>query len=182
MVPDPFIRLMRGVVALGALVAFVWLSLDALKDVIDADSGVVPSYNDWALYWLTALAALVGGVTAVAFGQSPPPLPAPPEPNPNPDAVPGPPPSPEPASTLTFTSLSSANLSALARSVSFGKISVAIVGMLYILLYLGFGVAACFVWGANFDEVSQPVKNLALTFAGMALPIAQGFFSIPSRA
>lgn len=178
MVPDWFLKLVRGLAALGALVSFAWLSLDALKDVMNAESGVVPSYNDWALYWLTALAALVGGVTAVAFGQSPPSLPDPPGPNPNVAVARTP--RAAPSSRLTLSSLSSANFSALARSVSFGKISVAAVGMLYILVYLGFGIAACFVWGANYEEVSQPVKNLALTFAGMVLPIAQGFFSTPS--
>lgn len=147
---------MRGVIALAAAVAFAVLSWDVMEDVRDAGNGQVPSYGDWDLYLVTALSALVGGVVAVAFGQTPPPKP--------PDPV-------------TFGAIANENFEGVARSISFGKIAGAGIGIVYVLVYFALGLAACIVWRANPNEVSQPVQNLALTFIGMVLPIAQGFFS-----
>jgi hypothetical protein len=43
-------------------------------------------------------------------------------------------------------------------------------------VYIVLGIAAAVTWVFNPNETSALVKNLAVTFVGMAIPIVGGFF------
>lgn len=67
--------------ALVTLVAFAALSCITIRDVTQTGAGGPPTYSDWVTYLSTAVAAFVGGVVAVAFGQAAPTPPPPPDPS-----------------------------------------------------------------------------------------------------
>jgi hypothetical protein len=111
--------------------------------------------SDAFVYVATALAALVGGIVAVGFGQKPPP------------------------SGVNFAAQTS--LVALGALVSpLTALNWAeILGAAYATVYVLFGLAAIVTWTMGPNSVPTPplVKNLATTFLGMAIPIISAFFS-----
>jgi hypothetical protein len=148
---DPMTQWIRVGLVFLAIAAFAVLFTMAIVQVWQATPGKPPQYSDPYLYVATGLAALVGGIFAVAFGVK--------------KTSGGP-------STTNFTTLG---------SLPSGPVSAAaILGGIYALVYVAVGVAALATWVLKPDEVSDLVKNLGTTFLGLALPIVAAFFQPPS--
>ncbi|WP_405925190.1 hypothetical protein [Streptomyces sp. NBC_00035] len=153
-IPPVVIRGLTALLALTALGGFVAVSFHAISASISAQ-GSAPKFNDAYLYVTTALSTLVGGVVALGFGQKPPsnddnpPLPVT-------EAVEG--------------------LSAVVTGKKPADVG-AWIGAAYAILYVLLGIVAIILWMVKPDLVADPVKALASTFLGLALPIARGYFA-----
>jgi energy-coupling factor transporter transmembrane protein EcfT len=108
---------------------------------------------------LNGLAALVGGIVAVAFSIKPP---------------------PKLGAVRQLRSLSRTNL------ISLGQFAAprgteqlkTILGAVYAIVYVALGFAAIATWAYYGSARTPPdVKSLATTFAGMITPIVMAFFS-----
>jgi hypothetical protein len=108
--------------------------------------------SDAFIYVATALAALIGGIVAVGFGQKPPAF-----------------------ASATIAHNASALGIFLTSLPNWGWAEV--LGGIYATIYVVFGIAAIVTWVVGPANPTPPiVKNLATTFLGMALPIIASFF------
>jgi hypothetical protein len=159
-IPPPVIRALVAFLALGSIIAFAVIFGVGIGDVVSAKNGTPPNPNDAFLYVATALATLVGGIVAVGFGV--------PMPTPQKDeSGPG-----RPAGNPSLVSQSIDGLGSLAVPLTAVR---QVIGALYAIVYMSFGVAAGVVWLANSEETSDLVKNLATTFLGLVIPIVAAY-------
>jgi hypothetical protein len=169
-IPNPVVRALVALIALGAIIAFAWLTWIACQEVMDAADGVAPTPSDAFVYVATAIGALVGGIVAVGFGvPAPPSGPTPGTPTPG-TPTPGTP-TPGPNPSLLKTSVDA--LGSLALPIA--SAIRAVIGSIYAIVYVGFGIFAGVVWVGNSNETSDVVKNLAVTFIGLVIPIVAGY-------
>ena len=154
-IPAAVVRVLVAVLALVAIVAFALIFFDGISDVLDASPADPPVPGEGLLYVSTAIASLVGGIVAVGFGV---PLPA----N-GPDA-------------LTNRGLLAGSIRGLG-SITWPTLADVRqwIGAIYAIVYIIFGIAATVVWIAKADETSSLVKNLAMTFVGLVVPIVAAF-------
>jgi hypothetical protein len=188
-ITDPLIQWIRVALVFLALAAFAILFASAMYQVWAAPTGKPPQYNDPYLYVATGLAALVGGIFAVAFGArtasgagATTPVPAV---APAPAAAPAAPPAPAApdggsAGPARMPALVGSNLSSLGSVPALSDDMQAILGGVYALVYVIVGIAALTTWVFHPNEISDLVKNLGTTFLGLALPIVTAFFRPPS--
>lgn len=149
-VPSGVVAALRILVTIAGLVAFVAMFGWGMYKVWTKNT---KPDTDAFVYVATALAALVGAIVAVGFGQKPP------------DHVSGP--------------LSSNALALGAFLISPRWDWAAVLGGAYATVYVLFGIAAIVTWVAGPATPTPPlVKNLATTFLGMALPIIAAFFKL----
>jgi hypothetical protein len=181
-ISDPLIQWIRVALVFLALGAFAVLFADAILLVWTAPSGKPPQYNDPYLYVATGLAALVGGIFAVAFGAKT--SRAAVAPAGSGAATAGNPAPAAPSMPTVTTSGTPRTMSALAGS-NFGNLGSVpaltdsmqtILGAVYSLVYVLVGIAALATWVIHPNEISDLVKNLGTTFLGLALPIVTAFF------
>ena len=154
-IPEPVIRFLVALLALGAIVGFAILFGSGVQSVWSAAKGQPPTYNDAYLYVATTLGALVGGIVAVGFG----------------------------VSTDTGGgggggggSLLEANLTGLGRIALPAVDAGALVGALYAIVYLLMGAVAVVAWVSHPNETSSLIKNEATTFLGLLVPVVAGYF------
>jgi hypothetical protein len=133
------------------IVGFAVLFATAVTQVWQAAPGKPPQYSEPYLYVATGLAALVGGIFAVAFGIK--------------QVQAGQPPQ----------SMVGHNFSTLGSIPNVPPTATTILGGIYALAYVALGVAALTTWVLHPNEVSDLVKNLGTTFLGLALPIVGAF-------
>lgn len=149
------LRWITVIVVFLAIVAFAALFGAAIAQVWTAAAGKPPQYSQPYLYVATALAALVGGIFAVAFGVK----------------------TPDPKTNLSTQQL---NVHTLASAPGQPPMVSIAVGTLYLIVYLALGIAALVSWVIHPSEISDLVKNLGSTFLGLALPIVRAFFDTGS--
>jgi hypothetical protein len=148
---DPMTQWTRVGLVFLAIAAFTVLFAMAILQVWQAPSGKPPEYGEPYLYVATGLAALVGGIFAVAFGVK-----------------------------KASGGLGGPNFTTLGSLPNVPEAAAAILGGVYALAYVAVGVAALATWVLRPDETSDLLKNLATTFLGLALPIVSAFFQPPS--
>lgn len=158
-ISDPLIQWIRVGLVFLALMAFAVLFGAAITQVWTAHHGRPPEYGDPYLYVATGLAALVGGIFAVAFGAK--------------SSTSTPP-------TTMAPAIVGSNLSNLGSVPALTESTQTILGAVYALVYVLVGVAALTTWVFHPNEISDLVKNLGTTFLGLALPIVAAFFRSPS--
>ena len=158
-ISDPLIQWIRVGLVFLALVAFAVLFGAAISQVWTAHHGRPPLYADPYLYVATGLAALVGGIFAVAFGAKSS--------------------SSTPSGTVMPTMVGT-NLGNLGSVPALTESMQTILGAVYALVYVLVGVGALTTWVFHPNEISDLVKNLGTTFLGLALPIVAAFFRSPS--
>jgi hypothetical protein len=135
-----------------ALIAFVALYGYLIYAAI---RGFAPSRldNELATTLIAGLAGLVGGVVTVAIGVSPPKTP--------PEATAG----------------KQQPQAADAQAGGTRQVTRAVLIWAYLICYIAMGALAivtAIVWA---DFATEPLRNLAGIFVGLALPAARGFFS-----
>lgn len=158
-IPQPVVRALVAFLALLAIVAFALVFYVGLKDVVNAPNNAPPTPSDPLVYFATALASLVGGIIAVGFGV---PLPS--------DGGLVKPPQPTPSRVeMSLTGLTSITWPVAKPAPR------QVIGAAYAIIYVATGAAACVVWALNPSETSSLVKNLAMTFVGLVIPIVAGF-------
>lgn len=52
-----------------------------------------------------------------------------------------------------------------------------LIGSAYVIVYLVLGIVAVTTWIAHPNEITGLVKNLALTFVGLLIPIASAYLT-----
>jgi hypothetical protein len=134
-------------VALALLLGFAVMAVAAVVDAWTRAPGPSP-YAGGYVYTFTALATLVGGICAVAFGQAPP------------QQAPG---------GLRLRELRSPQT--LRQRYGGG----AILTVIYVGVYILCGVAAIGTWALRQDEASDLLKNFSATSFAMFLAIARGY-------
>lgn len=67
-------------------------------------------------------------------------------------------------------------LRSLSKVTSAGTSTKQVIGATYVTAYIGIGVASAVTWFANGDVISDAVKGIATTFAGMVIPIVAAYF------
>jgi hypothetical protein len=152
--PNPAIVYLSAVIVSSVIVAFAWIFAKEIWH------GWHPPVPDWILALhnpLNALAALVGGIVAVAFAVKKPPQ--------------------EKRSLRTSRTANLVSLGAFVAPSVDDKLKVAL-GTIYAAVYVGLGLMAIGTW-AYVGSVQTPadVKGLATNFAGMITPIVLAFFS-----
>jgi hypothetical protein len=135
-----------------ALIAFVALYGYLIYAAI---SGFAPSRidNELANTLIAGLAGLVGGVVTVAIGMS------------------------SPTTSPQATVRTQQPHAAQALTEETRQRARAILIWAYLICYIAMGALAivtAIVWA---DQASEPIRNLAGIFVGLALPAARGFFS-----
>jgi len=153
-IPDIVLRALAALLAVVAGVGFAFMFGDAISDVWAATDGQPPRQTESYLYVATTVAALVGGIVAVGFG------------------VPG----PANGDGGGRNALLATNVTGVGSLVLAGLGPAAVIGSLYAIVYILWGLAALVTWMMMPDQTSDLVKNLATTFLGLALPIVSGFF------
>jgi hypothetical protein len=128
--------------------AFAAFSLWAMIQTWVAAAGSIPRFSEPFAYFSTAIAALVGGIVAVGFGLKPPP---------GPSSGPG-------RLTRSLNGLSRLGISQVLLTI-------------YVMVYLVCGVGAILTWVIRPPETPDIVKNLALAFMGMLIPVVTAYFS-----
>ena len=148
---DPIVQWIRVGLVFLAIVGFALLFGAAIVAVWGAGSGKPPQYSEPYLYVATGLAALVGGIFAVAFGLK---------------------------KQMGATSRSgfSGNFSSLGAVPNVPPEVASVLGGVYAVVYVAVGIAAVATWVIHPNEISDLVKNLGTTFLGLALPIIAAFF------
>jgi hypothetical protein len=177
--PPSVVAFLKGFVVFAALVGFASMFGVGIYQTWTAAADHPPVFNEPFLYVATTIAALIGGIVAVGFGQKPP--------------VPGPPQGPSietSRSTLMRSQhgqigldpriLASLSITSLARllltAAANPKLWQKILASLYALIYFFWGLASVLTWVVHPSEAPDLVKNLATTFLGLAIPVAAGFF------
>jgi uncharacterized membrane protein YagU involved in acid resistance len=156
--------------ALIALLGFIVMFGMAILDTWGAQTK--PLYSDTFLYFATALAGLVGSTVAIGFNVELP--------------TGAPTAAPAAAATAAPTSLAAANVSSLGNYLAsdprelvnfLGRNVRTIMAILYVVIYLVFGVAACIVVARKGPDITPDVlKNLASIFIGLLVLIVPAFF------
>jgi hypothetical protein len=136
--------------AFAAIVAFALLFSVGIVQVWIATSGSPPHYDQPFLDLATGIGTFVGGVVAVAFGIKP--------------------------TSQPNQSMLRRNLASLG-AVPFVPTDLRpFLGGLYAVVYVALGIAAVATWIVHPNESSDLVKNFAVTFVGLALPIIGAYF------
>jgi tryptophan-rich sensory protein len=133
-----------------ALVAFAVMFGSDIVRVWSAPAGRPPADNQAFLYIATAIAALVGGFVALSFGIKP-----------------------KSSAAVVQGSLLRRNVHSLGKLLMLSPGEV--IGSAYLVIYLAIAVAACATWAYHPDETTPLVKNLALTFVGLIIPIVSAY-------
>jgi hypothetical protein len=149
-VPVIVIYALTAFLAALAILGFAALSIYGFVETFKAHASP-PTLNAAYLYVMAALSALVGGIVAVAFGQK------------------APAPAPMP--------LAQRNARALSSVITIGRDVGSIIGSVYAITYVVLGAAAVVVWIIKSNVVADPIKALAATFIGLAIPIIRGYFT-----
>lgn len=68
-------------------------------------------------------------------------------------------------------------LGSLSRLTTAGATSAQWIGTVYVLIYIVVGIAAAVTWFSHWEIVSETVRNLAVVFFGMVIPIIAGWFA-----
>ncbi len=150
-VTDPILQWTRVGLVFLTIVGFAVLFAMAVTQVWQAAPGKPPQYSEPYLYVATGLAALVGGIFAVAFGVK------------------------QQQAGQPSQSMVGHNLSNLGSLPSVAPTPATVLGAVYAFAYVAIGIAALTTWVLHPNEVSDLVKNLATTFLGLALPIVGAF-------
>ena len=149
-----------AIVYLSSVIVFVVIASFAFIFGTEIWHSWKPPVPDWILALhnpLNALAALVGGIVAVAFAVKP-----------------------------RLDTARSLHLLSKRNSVSLGQFIApvgkeelkAVLGTIYAVVYVVLGFAAIGTWAfLGSTETPADVKSLATTFAGMITPIVMAFFS-----
>ncbi len=144
----------RALLALAALLAFMYLYGQAIIDVI-RDPSATPYYSDAYIYVATALAGLVGGVAATSLGQT---LPA------------------------QYTLRRRFNLLGRVLAPFQPEDIQNALALAYTIIYILYGFVALGVWITAKETSHQAViliRDLGLVFIGLLLATAQAFFVAP---
>jgi hypothetical protein len=147
-VPPSVIRFLAGALAVVAVLAFAVMFTSDIVRVWSAPAGQPPADNQAFLYIATAIAALVGGFVAVSFGI-------------------------KPSKASPQESLLKRNVHSLGKLLMIGPSQV--IGSAYLIIYLVIAVAACGTWAVHPNETTPLIKNLALTFVGLIIPIVTAY-------
>jgi hypothetical protein len=146
--------------ALAAIAGFAAIFSVGFYQTVTAPKGKPPTANSSLVYVSTGIAALVGGIVAVAFGQKPSPGPGPGAWGPSRPGV-------------AAASLGSFVTGLRVPNFDWG----AIIGAIYALTYVLFGLTAIVIWIIKPNETADTVKSLASTFFGLGIPIVRAYFS-----
>jgi hypothetical protein len=149
---DPILQWIRVGLVFLAVTAFAALFAAAITQVWQASNGKPPQYTEPYLYVATGLAALVGGIFAVAFGVK------------------------QATTDSKSQSLVGHNLRALGSLPNVPPNAATVLGGIYAFAYVALGIAAMTTWVLHPNEISDLVKNLGTTFLGLATPIVAAFF------
>jgi hypothetical protein len=177
--PPGVVAFLKGFVVFAALVAFASMFGAGIYRTWTATAVHPPVFNEPFLYIATTIAALMGGIVAVGFGQKPP--------------IPPQGPSTETSLITRITSqhgavgaellfLGGLNITSLARFLLSAVRATdpetwqKILASLYAIVYFFWGIASVLTWVVHPSEAPELVKNLATTFLGLAIPVAAGFF------
>jgi hypothetical protein len=71
-IPPSVVAFLKGFVVFAALMAFAWMFGKGIYKTWTATADHPPVFNEPFLYIATTIAALMGGIVAVGFGQKPP--------------------------------------------------------------------------------------------------------------
>lgn len=144
-VPPSVIEVLAAALAIVAILGFAVMFVIDIYRIWSAPAGQTPVDNQAFLYVATALAALIGGFVAVSFGVKPP----------------------------SSGSLITRNVQSLGRLLLVGPVEL--IGSAYLVIYLALAVAAIVTWVGRPSETTALVKNLALTFVGLLIPIVSAY-------
>jgi hypothetical protein len=183
--PPAAISWISGLLMLAAVVGFALIFASGMSAVWGTLPGSMPpNYSDGFVYVATALAALFGGFFAVALGVKEPSStsPAPlgvrePSTNPAPLGLTEAATSPAPAKRVGL-GRRAIHLELLAFPGQFttpGRVALGVrfdkfIAIAYAGVYVLAGIAAVVTWITHGTETSSLVKNLAVTFLGLAIP------------
>lgn len=152
-IPPGVVEILRIVITLAGIIAFAGMFGWGICRVWTRNT---KPETDAFVYVATALAALVGGIVAVGFGQQPP------------HQV-------GQTTSHAFNSLSALGALVLPATDFDWE---AFLGGAYAFVYVAFGIAAIITWVVGPINPTPPlIKNLATTFLGMAIPIISSFFA-----
>jgi hypothetical protein len=165
MLPSNVRTFLNSLVAFLLLVAFVAVfGVSILYSWLGRETNLTRDEGNF-VYIATALAGLVGGIVAVAFGAPPP------------DAA------SDSTDDATTGSPQGGVGASVARAVTDSANALTAVGVmssLYSIVYFGLGALAIAVATLKADQASDLVKNFASVAFGILLVVARGFFATPT--
>jgi hypothetical protein len=187
MEPTEIFQLFAGLIALVAMLAFLFLYGNAIRDTWAAEKDPqgklpVPEFRPQYEYVATVLAGLIGGVAAMAFNLEYPKVPEKPGAIQKADAKgEAEPPAKVEAAAEQKVELKLADIRVARFEAALGLINVKgwqnFAKVSYVLIYFVVGLVAIITWVGR-DNTPNLVKNLALIAFGMFIAIARSFVEL----